>query len=173
MNDIERQIRLETDAVRNGILSHAKSREYRLATDFKPAKDLVANCLDSLSQAILDLQIELKTSEGRKLPIWGTAFFSLNHEQHALITLATLLNSICRSESEYGVAPARTAVAFEIGEWCRTERMMDCAEQRAVDVAQELLTRNGGCRPGIADTQQQPHPRCREARRRVRAKGRQ
>jgi DNA-directed RNA polymerase len=141
MNDIERQIRLETDAVRNGILSHAKSREYQLATDFKPAKDLVANCLDSLSQAMLDVQIELKTSD-TKLPVWGTAFFSLNHEQHALITLTTLLNSICRSEGENGMPPPRTAVAFEIGEWCRTERMMDCAEQRAVDVAHELVTRN-------------------------------
>ena len=70
MNDIERQIRLETDGIRDGLLRHAKSREYQLATDFKPAKDLVANCLDSLSEAILDLQIKLKTAEFRKLPVW-------------------------------------------------------------------------------------------------------
>jgi DNA-directed RNA polymerase len=142
MKDIERQIRLETDAVREGNLRHAKNREYHLATDLKPARDLVGNCLDSLSGAILDVQMRLKTSEERKLPSWGTAFLSLSPEQHALITLATLLNSICTSESEDGVAPPRTPVAYEIGEWCRTERMLDCAEQRAVDVAQELLSRN-------------------------------
>jgi DNA-directed RNA polymerase len=142
MNDIERQITRETDGVRYGLLRHAKSREYQLATDFKPTKDLVANCLDSLAQAILDVQIELKTSGDRKLPVWGTAFYSLTHEQHALIALATMLNSICRSEHEDGEAPPRTTVAFEIGEWCRTERMLDGAEQRAVDVTQELLSRN-------------------------------
>ncbi len=135
-------MRLESDAVRDGNLRHAKNREYQLATDLKPARDLVGNCLDSLSGAILDVQMRLKASEDRKLPSWGTAFLSLSPEQHALITLATLLNAICRSESEDGVAPPRTPVAYEIGEWCRTERMLDCAEQRAVDVAQELLSRN-------------------------------
>src|SRR4051794_1128571 len=102
MNDIERQIRLETDSVRNGNFRHAKNREYQLSTDFRPAKDLVGNCLASLAQAILDVQMKLTTSEYRKLPTWGTAFLSLSPEQHALITLATLLNSICRSESEDG-----------------------------------------------------------------------
>ena len=46
MNDIERQMRLEADGVRDSLLRRAKSREYQLATDFKPAKDLVANCPD-------------------------------------------------------------------------------------------------------------------------------
>ena len=128
--------------MRDGKLRCAKSREYQLATDLRPARDLVGNCLDSLSGAILDVEMRLKASEDRKLPSWGTAFLSLSPEQHALITLATLLNSICRSECEDGVAPPRTPVAYEIGEWCRIERMLDCAEQRAVDVAQELLSRN-------------------------------
>src|SRR5215467_14479825 len=121
INDIERQIRLESDGVREGNLRHAKNREYQLATDFKPAKDLVGNCLDSLSGAILDVQMKLKASEYQKLPSWGTAFLSLSPEQQAVIVLATLMNSICRSEYEDGMAPPRTAVAFEIGEWCRTE----------------------------------------------------
>jgi DNA-directed RNA polymerase len=142
MSDIERQIRRETDAVENGRLRRSKNREYQLATDFKPAKDLVANCLHSLSQAILDLQMKLKTSEYRKLPAWGTAFLALSHEKHAVIILATALNAICRSQYQDGVAPARTPVSFEIGEWCRTERMLDCAEQRHVDVATELLPRS-------------------------------
>jgi hypothetical protein len=129
MNGIERQIRLEADAVRDGNLRCAKSREYQLATDLRPARDLVGNCLESLAEVILQLQIDLKTPQYRKLPNWGTVFLSLNHEQFALITLATLLNSICRSEFEDGVAPPRTPVAYEIGEWCRIERMLDCAEQ--------------------------------------------
>jgi DNA-directed RNA polymerase len=141
MNDIERQIRLETDMVYDTNLRHAKNR-YQLATDFRPAKDLVGHCLDSLSSAILQLQMQLKTSEYRKLPIWGTPLLSLRPEQHALITLSTLVNWICRSESENGVAPPRTAVAYDIGEWCRIERMLDCAEQRGVDVARELRSRN-------------------------------
>ena len=142
MSDIERQIRRETNAVENGRLRHAKSREFQLATDFKPAKDLVSNCLESLAQAILDLQMKLKTSEYRKLPAWGTAFLSLSHEKHAVIILATALNAICRSQYQDGVAPPRTPVSFEIGEWCRTERMLDCVEQRHVDVATELLPRS-------------------------------
>ena len=60
MNDIERQIRLESDAVRDGNLRHAKNREYQLATDLKPARDLVGNCLDSLSGAILDVQMRIE-----------------------------------------------------------------------------------------------------------------
>ncbi len=144
MNDIERQIGLEANAVRDGVRRCAKSREYQLATDLKPARDLVGHSLKSLADAILQLQMDLKTPQYRKLPNWGTPFLSLNHEQLALITLATLLNSICRSEFEDGVAPPRTPVAYEIGEWCRIERMLDCAQQRGVDVVQELLSRNSG-----------------------------
>ena len=142
MNDIERQVKLEADAVRDGALRCAKSRDYQLATDLKPARDLVGNSLKSLADAILQVQMELKTPKHRKLPNWGTAFLSLNHEQLALITLATLLNSICKSEFEDGLAPRRTPVAYEIGQWCRIERMLDCAQRREVDVAQELLSRS-------------------------------
>lgn len=148
MKDIERQIKLESDAVRDGNFRHAKNREYQLATDLKPARDLVGNCLDSLSGAMLDVQMQLKASEDRKLPGWGTPFLSLSPEQHALITLATLLNSICRSESEDGVAPPRTPVAYEIGEWCRIERMLDCFQKREVDLVQALLPRNRGRNAG-------------------------
>ncbi|HEY2382727.1 MAG TPA: DNA-directed RNA polymerase, partial [Terriglobia bacterium] len=142
MNDIERQIRFETNMVYDASLRHAKNRDFQLATDFRPAKDLVGNCLDSLSSAIRELQMQLQTSEYRKLPIWGTPFLSLSAEQHALITLSTLVNWICRSQSEDGVAPPRTPVAYDIGEWCRIERMLDCAEQRGVDVALQLRSRN-------------------------------
>jgi hypothetical protein len=51
MKDIERQIRLETDAVREGTFRHAKNREYQLATDLRPIRDLAGNCMDSLSAA--------------------------------------------------------------------------------------------------------------------------
>ena len=58
MSDIERQIRRETDAVENGRLRRAKNREYRLATDFKPAKDLVSTH-------------RRRRSEDQKLPVSG------------------------------------------------------------------------------------------------------
>jgi DNA-directed RNA polymerase len=142
ISDIQRQIRRELDSVRKGDLRDAKNRKFQLPTDFQPVKDLVANCLDSLSAAILAVQLQLTGSEYRKLPAWGTAFLSLSPEQHAVVVLATMLNSIVTSQYEDGVAPPRTDVSYDIGEWCRTERMLDCAEQRAVDVSQKLLSRN-------------------------------
>ena len=86
--------------------------------------------------------MDLKTSQHRKLPNYGAPFLSLNPEQLALIAIATLLNSIFSSEFEDGEAPRRTPVAFDIGQWCRIERMLDCSQEREVDVAQELLSRS-------------------------------
>ena len=40
-NDIERQKKLEADAVRDGLLRYAKSYEYHLATDSKRVRDLL------------------------------------------------------------------------------------------------------------------------------------
>jgi DNA-directed RNA polymerase len=142
MNDIERQIKLEADAVHDGFLRCDKSAKYQLATDLKPVRDLVGNALKSLTDAILAEQLDLKTSRRQMLPKYGVPLLSINHEQLALITLATLLNSICRSEFEDGLAPRRTPVAFEIGQWCRIERILDCCQHREVDVAQDLLSRN-------------------------------
>ena len=87
MNDIERQIRLETDAVRESNVRHAKNRKYQLATDLKPVRDLLANSLESLWEAILQHQMELRTSQYKKLPKYATAFSSLRPEQLALVTL--------------------------------------------------------------------------------------
>src|SRR5713226_7029627 len=67
MSDIERQIKLEADARYEGMLRFAKNREYRLATDLKPVRDLLANSLESLWKAILQHQMELKTPQYKKL----------------------------------------------------------------------------------------------------------
>src|SRR5882672_8224497 len=67
MSDIERQIKLEADARYEGMLRYAKNREYQLATDLKPARDLLSNSVDSLSDAILQHQMELRTSRYKKL----------------------------------------------------------------------------------------------------------
>ena len=142
MNDIERQIKLEADARYEGMLRYAKNREYQLATDLKPVRDLLANSLDSLSDAILQHQMELKTPQYKKLPKYATAFSSLRHEQLALITLATILNAIYRSAFEEGVAPLRTPVSYDTGQACRIERMLDCSRQREVDVAEFMLSRH-------------------------------
>src|SRR2546427_1687766 len=142
MNDIERQIALEANAVHDGLLRCAKSGKYQLATDSKPARDLVGNALKSLADAILAEQLDLKASRRQMLPKYAVPLLSIYCEQLALITLATLLNFICRSEFEDGMAPRRTPVAFEIGQWCRIERMLDCFQNRGVNVAEELLSRN-------------------------------
>ncbi len=142
MSDIERQIKLEADARYEGMLRFAKNREYRLATDLKPVRDLLANSLESLWEAILQHQMELKTPQYKKLPKYATAFSSLRHEQLALITLATILNAIYRSEFEEGVAPLRTPVSYDIGQACRIERLLDCSRQREVDVAEFMLSRH-------------------------------
>ena len=140
MTDIERQVKLEADAVQDGNLRYKQSREYQLATDTRPVRDLMVNSLKSLADAILAEQLALKTSE--RLPKYGTALLSVHHEKLALITLGTLLNGISRSEFEEGLEPPITPVAYEIGQWCRVERIRDCLLQREVDVANKLLPRN-------------------------------
>ena len=139
MSDIERQIERESNAVRDALI---RLDDYKLATDLKPVNDLMAGSLDSLADAILRVQIDLTAADGQRLLCWGAALSSLSHRQFALITLATLLNYIFRSQFEDGVAPPLTTVAFATGEWCRTERMLDCGQGRQLDVADVLASRS-------------------------------
>ena len=144
MNDIDRQKKLETDAVRDGILRYCHSREYAQTTDSKPVRNLVAAALKPLAEAILAEQLALKSSGHRRLPRYATPLLSINHEILALIALCTLLNTISQSEFQDGVAPALTSAAYEIGQRCRKERIFDCFQKREVDIAQELRSRNRG-----------------------------
>src|SRR5207237_6914238 len=66
-NDIERQKKLEADAVRDGLLRYAKSYEYHLATDSKPVRDVLGHCLKPVADVIRAEQLKLKTSQGQKL----------------------------------------------------------------------------------------------------------
>src|SRR5213594_1583671 len=142
MNDIDRQAKLETDAVRDGILRYCQSREYAQATDSKPVRNLVADSIKPLADAILAEQLALKSSGHRRLPRYATPLLSISHDKLALITLGTLLNIISQYEFDDGVAPALTSVAHEIGQRCRRERIFDCYRKREVDVARELCSRN-------------------------------
>ena len=59
-------MKLEAEAVHDGLLRYAQSREYLLATDSKPVQDLIGHALKLLADAILAEQLELKTRQ--KLP---------------------------------------------------------------------------------------------------------
>jgi DNA-directed RNA polymerase len=135
-------MKLEADAIRDGLLRYAQSCEYQLATDSKPIRELLYHSLKPLGDAILAEQIELKTAQRQKLPKYGVPLLSIGHEELALITLGTLFNAITRSECSEGSAPGCTSVAYEIGQRCRIERIFDCVRGRQVDVARELLSRN-------------------------------
>lgn len=139
---IDRQVKLEADAIHDGIIRYFRSHEYQLATDSRPGRDLLGNSLKPLAEAILAEQIALKTSQRQKLPKYGTPLLSITHEKLALITLGTLLKAISRSEFDEGLAPGATAVAYEIGQRCRLERIFDRLRRRQVDVAHELRSRN-------------------------------
>ena len=142
MNDIERQIQIEADAIHDGIARHAQSGEYELASDARPVRDLMVGCLKPVADAILAEQVFLKNVQSQKLPKYATPLLSLHHEAPALITLGTLFNAISRSEYEDGLAPAVTAIAYEIGQRCRLERIYDRFRYREVDMAAELRSRN-------------------------------
>ena len=58
MTDIDRQMKLEADAVQDGLLRYAQSREYQLATDSKPVRGLLGDALKPLADAILREQLE-------------------------------------------------------------------------------------------------------------------
>src|SRR5207249_10400238 len=77
-----------------------------------------------------------------KLPAYGLPLLSIGHEQLALITLGTLFNMIARSEFETCLPPGITPVAYEIGQRCRIQRLADLANDREVNVAEILLSRN-------------------------------
>jgi hypothetical protein len=98
VKDIDRQMKLEADAVHDGLLGYAQSYEYQLATDSKPMRDLLGHCLKPLADAIRAEQLELKTSQRQKLPKYGIPLLSINPETMALVTLGMLFNSITRSE---------------------------------------------------------------------------
>ncbi len=97
MNGIDQQKRLETDSLQNGVLRYCQSREYVQASDSKPVRNLAAEALKPLAQAILQVQLALKAPGSQKLPKYGILLLSLNHEVLALITLCTLFNSISQS----------------------------------------------------------------------------
>src|SRR5439155_2761701 len=91
MNETDRQTKFEADALQDGILRYCQTREYALATDSKPVRDLVADALKPLAQAILQEQLALKAPGSQKLPRYATPPPSISHEKLALITLGTLL----------------------------------------------------------------------------------
>ena len=93
-NDIELQKKLEADAVRDGLLRYAKSYEYHSATDFKPVRDLLADCLNPLADVIRSEQLKLKTSQGQKLEKYVIPLASVHAEPVALITLGIMFNAI-------------------------------------------------------------------------------
>src|SRR5437773_8351650 len=142
MNDIDRQKRLETDAVRDGILRYCQSREYAQATDSKPVRNLIAESLNSVADAIAAEQLSLKSAGHRRLPRYAIPLLSLSPDKLALITLSILFNSISQSEFEDGLPPTLTSVEYAVGQRCRLERIFDCYQKREVDIASQLRSRN-------------------------------
>src|SRR6516225_725856 len=98
--DLERQKKIEADAVQNGIARLIQTLAYRNATDSKPVRDLMAIAWESLVEAILKEQLALKSSERQKLPKYGAALLCLTAEKLALITIGILLNVISQSEAD-------------------------------------------------------------------------
>src|SRR5438477_892515 len=141
MNNMERQRQIESDSVRDGCVRWCQNIEYQQATDTKPYRNLIGIGWMSLANAIRATQDSLKTSK-KTLPAWGLPLLSIGHEQMALITLDTLFNMIARSEFETLLPAGMTSVAYEIGQRCRIERLADLANDREVDVAEILLSRN-------------------------------
>src|SRR6266478_121489 len=142
MSNIERQMKLQADAVQDGIARYYESRNYQSATPSKPVNDLVTKSLEPLADAILSEQLALKTAQRRKLPKYGTPLLSITHEKLALITLGTMFNAITRSEFDDGSPPGATAISYEIGQRCRLERIFDRLRKREVDISHELRARN-------------------------------
>ena len=73
MTEVERQKKLEVDAVENGILRYCRNREYAVATGSKPVRNLMAGALKPLSDAILQEQVALKSPGRTRLPRYATA----------------------------------------------------------------------------------------------------
>src|SRR4029077_2411154 len=142
MNKIDRQKQLETDSLQNGVLRFSESGEYAKASDSKPVRNLMADALKPLAEAILQAQLALKAPGSQKLPRYGIPLLSIHHEKLALITLGVLFNSISQSEFDDSVPPTLVSASNEIGRRCLHERRSDCHQKREVDIAKELRPRN-------------------------------
>src|ERR1700740_3226204 len=78
MNEIDRQKQLETDSLQNGVLRFCESREYAKASDSKPVRNLMADALKPLAEAILQAQLALKAPGSQKLPRYGIPLLSIH-----------------------------------------------------------------------------------------------
>ncbi len=96
--------------------------------------------MEVMANVIRAEQDSLKMPKKAKLPAYGLPLLSVGHD--VLITIGTLFNMISRSEFETCLAPRITPVAYEIGQLCRIERLVDLANHREIDVAEILLARN-------------------------------
>ena len=141
ISDIERQRKIEADAHHDGLLRYVQDRQYQSATDSKPVRQFMGNLLKALSDGILAEQRVLKKAQGQKLPKYGLPLLSLTPDKLALITVGTLLNAIISFEFEDRSPPA-TPLGYDIGQVCRRERLFDCLQNRQIDVARELSSRN-------------------------------
>src|ERR1700722_4309852 len=143
MNDIERQKQIETDAIRDGCLRWCRETEYQLATDTKPVRSLLGNSLKAFADVIrAEQQAVLKSTRGKKLPKYALPLLCLGHEQLALITLGMAINLISKSELDTCLSPGVTYVSGEIGQRCQDERTYDRGQNREVNLADELRSRN-------------------------------
>jgi DNA-directed RNA polymerase len=143
MSKMERQRQIESDSVRDGCVRWAQSIDYQQATDTTPYQKLLAMVWRSLADAVRAEQERLKTVK-TKLPPYALPLLSVGHEQQALITIGTLFNMITQSEYETCLPPRITPVGYEIGQLYRIERLADLANDRAVNVAEILRSRNRG-----------------------------
>src|SRR5258708_12500977 len=106
MTEIERQKKLEVDAVQDGILRYCRDREYAVATDSKPVRNLIGHVLKLLADALFQEQMALKSPGKRRLPRYATALLSINHEKLPSITLAISFTIITPLDSSDGPPPA-------------------------------------------------------------------
>jgi hypothetical protein len=97
MNDIERQRKLETDAIQDGVARYAESFKYHLATGAKPVNDLLAIALRWVSVPMGHKQV-IYSRASEKLPPYVIPMMCLSGEKMALIALGAMFNAISRSE---------------------------------------------------------------------------
>jgi hypothetical protein len=114
MTDIERQIHFEADAVQEGVARYFEDREYQVATDFKPAKGLLANSLDALANRIRGEQRILRYRQSGQPPKYALGLLSLPAEKHAHLVHSMDAAHMMRTINRF------TPRASVILQWCTT-----------------------------------------------------
>ena len=141
MNKVERQMKLETDAVVDGIARYYDQVK-REPTHYGPGVDLLARAIEPMADAIRVEQENIRDRAGPGRPRnYAFILLSLEPEKLAVITIQGLFDLIA-TRGVTGSPVTVTEACVQIGRRCALERYFDKLLRREQKLFRLLVNRN-------------------------------